>query len=272
MTLRECSAAETSEPPRVSLERVLVVSPHLDDAVLSCGHLLAAARESLVVTVFGGSPIRYPDPPTSWDSACGFRAGDDVVARRQQENEHALDHLGSMARSLCFLDAQYRTNNVAASDIASALRRVFEDWRPSTVVVPLGLRHDDHQLVSAATLGLRSWNDDRTWIGYAEFPYVWRFPDIAARRLARLRRMGLRLTPVLGIPYAPQAKATSLSCYGSQLAGLDLAGQVDRVAGAPELLWLLADRPQFPLSAIRRVQYQIRKSSRRLPIPWSGPS
>ena len=42
------------------LERVVVLSPHLDDAVLGCGRLMAAHPGATVVTVYAGarSPTR----------------------------------------------------------------------------------------------------------------------------------------------------------------------------------------------------------------------
>ncbi|HEX9505794.1 MAG TPA: PIG-L family deacetylase, partial [Acidimicrobiia bacterium] len=96
------------EPPGVCLERVLVVSPHFDDAVLSCAHVVAAAREAVVVTVFGGRPTRYPAVPSAWDQRCGFRVGDDVVARRRAENAAALEALAARDEPGTLVDAQYR--------------------------------------------------------------------------------------------------------------------------------------------------------------------
>src|SRR5207248_116116 len=128
---RHRDAATPPQPPSIALERVLVVSPHLDDAVLSCGHVLAAATESLVVTVFDGVPRAYPDPPTPWDRQCGFQVGDDVVARRRDENELALAEYGSTTRSLDLLDQQYRTDEITEQDVTERLRAAFEGWRPA---------------------------------------------------------------------------------------------------------------------------------------------
>jgi hypothetical protein len=76
-------------PPGV-LDRVVVFSPHFDDAAMGAGHLLLAHPGSTVVTVFAGRPARYPAHPTEWDALGGFRAGDDVVAVRRAEDEAAL--------------------------------------------------------------------------------------------------------------------------------------------------------------------------------------
>ena len=71
------------EPPGLDLSRLLVISPHFDDAVFSCGHLLAAAPGAVVVTVFGGRPDTYPSPVCPWDADCGFGEESDIVAVRR---------------------------------------------------------------------------------------------------------------------------------------------------------------------------------------------
>src|ERR1700732_2299673 len=64
-----------------------VISPHLDDAVLSCAQVLLAHPGSTVVTVFAGRP---PDGRwSSWDKAC-FRPGQDPMRVRQKEDRDAL--------------------------------------------------------------------------------------------------------------------------------------------------------------------------------------
>jgi LmbE family N-acetylglucosaminyl deacetylase len=81
--------------PPGTFDRVLVFSPHFDDAAMGAGHLLLAHPGSTVVTVFAGPPARYPDEPTEWDALGGFRAGDDVVAVRRHEDADALTVLGA---------------------------------------------------------------------------------------------------------------------------------------------------------------------------------
>ena len=76
--------------PEETFERVLLFSPHFDDAALGAAHMLGAHPDSLVVTVFGGPPAQYPDPPSEWDALGGFQSGDDVVAVRREEDAAAL--------------------------------------------------------------------------------------------------------------------------------------------------------------------------------------
>src|SRR5919106_5159209 len=79
--------------PVAALGRVLVVSPHLDDAVFGCGELLAACPGSIVTTVFAGAPKH--SELTEWDAAAGFRAGQDVMAARREEDQQALTIVGA---------------------------------------------------------------------------------------------------------------------------------------------------------------------------------
>src|SRR4051794_35229184 len=97
--------------------RKVVVSPHLDDAVLSCWHVLQDG-EATVVTVFAG----VPEPGTRgwWDRLTG---SDDSAARmreRLREDDAALGLGGATPLRLDLLDEQYRSNG-AAPGIAAEL-------------------------------------------------------------------------------------------------------------------------------------------------------
>ncbi|KAB0640285.1 PIG-L family deacetylase, partial [Burkholderia territorii] len=88
--------------------RWLVVSPHLDDAVFSCGQLLAQSPGSVVVTVFAGIPAHGTAAPP-WDRRAGFRTADEAMRTRRDEDRRALGTLGAHAVWLDFLDDQYDT-------------------------------------------------------------------------------------------------------------------------------------------------------------------
>ena len=109
----------------------------------------------------------------------------------------------------------------------------------------------------AAALRVRTPNERRHWIGYGEFPYVWRRPDGEAARIAHLRRRGVGVTPILGIPQDRERKATAMRCYASQLRGFSFP-DVERVAGAPEQLWLLSRRPVADPQVIERIATKLR--------------
>ena len=217
---------------------LLVVGAHLDDAVLSCGRLLAATPGAVVVTVFAGRPSRLPPgttppgttplgttPPgtTEWDAACGFRPGDDVVGTRCAEDDAALAVLGARAVRLPFVDAQYAGPvDVPAQvrDVAAALGEVLVRERPTRVLTPLGLLHRDHRVVAAAALRLPAAGRS----AYDDAPYR-SFVPLRAR-LAALARAGVRLGPPVVTtdadvgPDAALRARRAVAAYGSQAAGL----------------------------------------------------
>ena len=88
---------------------VVIVSPHLDDAVLSAGNLLAALSHVTVLTIFAGSPP-VSSTLTTWDRDCGFAVGEDVIGSRREEDRHALSMFDASPLWLDFLEEQYATD------------------------------------------------------------------------------------------------------------------------------------------------------------------
>jgi hypothetical protein len=129
-----------------------ILSPHLDDAVLSCWHRLTEPGDVRVVNVFAG----VPDDSVGvawWD---GLTAADSSAARmreRLDEDRAALALAGREAVCLELLDAQYRRTGQPTG----VLDALGERLTPGSVVyVPAGLSsHPDHILVREAGLGLR---------------------------------------------------------------------------------------------------------------------
>ena len=91
---------------------ILIISPHLDDAVLSCGGLLSLANargfDACVLTVFAGEPDPGDvGPLASWiHQLCG--QGEDAVSARRVEDLAAGSLLGFDSIHLDFLDCAYR--------------------------------------------------------------------------------------------------------------------------------------------------------------------
>ena len=216
--------------------RLFVVSPHLDDAVLGCGRLLAAHPGAVVLTVFAG---RQPakQPLTEWDRASGFCAGDDVIGRRREEDRRALAQLGATPRWLDFLDAQYGATPEVA-EIAAAIARELESVRPAQPVMPLGLFHSDHALAHAACVTLLRGGGD--WLAYEE-PMYRLVPDLLERRLAELRAEGIAVAFAGSLCGAPdEPKRAAVAAYASQLRALATPGRPGHLdAFAPERLWSL---------------------------------
>ncbi len=229
-------------PPRLRLATpVLVVSPHLDDAVMSCGALIAAHPGTVVATVFAGRPPAGT-PPTEWDRASGFGPGDDIVGHRRREDRRALRQLGAEPVWLRFRDAQYRDDYDGPRDldeVADAIVSVIDAYGAATVVTPLGLFHDDHRDTRAACLRARSRTGDVAWLAYAESPYRALDGEVE-RALDELRDVGIEPHPAPPVPVDRERKERAVTCYASQLRALDTPGRPghDDALRAEEYWWL----------------------------------
>jgi LmbE family N-acetylglucosaminyl deacetylase len=169
-------------------EPVVVISPHLGDAVFACGQLLADHPGSVVVTALAGRPPVYRGL-SLWDAAAGFRAGDDVVAARRAEDRAGLGVLGARPVWLDLCERQY-DRSPALVTLVPALEAAVVETGLSAVFVPLGLFHSDHALTHAAALVVMRRQPERRWFGYEE-PNYRRVPNLLAKRLAALRGAGV---------------------------------------------------------------------------------
>jgi GlcNAc-PI de-N-acetylase len=146
----------------------VILSPHFDDAVLSCWHRLASASEVLVVNVFAG------EPPAGtlgwWDELAGASDSAAAVRARIEEDRQALAHVGRTAVNLPFLDSQYRQGDQAPAEIVQALREVLLPSARIYAPASLGDHHCDHIAVRAAALALRAQGADVTL--YADLPHA----------------------------------------------------------------------------------------------------
>ena len=108
--------------------RIVVVSPHFDDAAMGAGHLIGQLRRHHRDHGARRPPPAYPDEPSEWDALGGFVAGDDVVAVRREEDVAAMAVLESDYRWLEFADHQY----LAPADRPDAGRRGARPRRRSS--------------------------------------------------------------------------------------------------------------------------------------------
>jgi LmbE family N-acetylglucosaminyl deacetylase len=233
------------------LDRVVVVSPHLDDAALGAAHLLSSHPGSTVVTVLAGRPPAYPDPVSEWDAAGGFTTGDDVVAVRREEDRAAMASLGAHPVWLEFADHQYLAadERPARGDVAAALAEAVHRADATSVFLPMGLANPDHVLTHDAGLEARdalgTEGGGPSWFCYEDGGYT-HLPGLLAWRVAKLFRSGLWPTPAI-VPVVPDgaAKRAAIECYRSQVAPLRrdhlLAERLE--ANVPEQYWRLDHPP-----------------------------
>src|SRR6185369_4067513 len=92
----------------------LFLSPHLDDAVLSCGatiHSLTRSGASvLILTVTAGQPPEsLPESPLVRELHERWRTGENAPAARVEEDRKAVESLGAQVYHMDVPDCIYRT-------------------------------------------------------------------------------------------------------------------------------------------------------------------
>ena len=229
------------------LDRVVVVSPHLDDAVLGCAHLMAAHPGTTVVTLFTGRPHPYPDPPTHWDALAGFGPGDDVLGAREAEDAAALATLRAGPVWLGYVEHQYlpRDQWLGADALVDGLEAALRELAPTAVVAPFGLGNPDHDATHDAAMRVRDRMPEPAWFCYEDMGYK-HIPGLLAWRIARLFVGGVWPTPAaVPVDPDPARKQAAVAHYSSQLRALEADWQIGPklAAPVPEQYWRLAPPP-----------------------------
>lgn len=153
------------EPPAGS---VLVLSPHLDDAVLSAFSTLCSPRTVQVVNVCSGLPANGLLSP--WDRLTGAAESRPRMFERRQEDRVALARVGREATSLGFPEAQYRDAPLDSAALRGALEQVLD--RAAEVWAPAGIGgHADHVQVRDTALELARGGGPPLRL-YADLPYA----------------------------------------------------------------------------------------------------
>jgi LmbE family N-acetylglucosaminyl deacetylase len=228
--------------------RLVVLSPHFDDAAMGAGHLLASYPDTTVITVLAGRPPAYPEVPSEWDARGGFKAGDDVVAARRLEDLAALEVIESDHRWLEFADHQYLApaDRPTPEQVAPVLAEVINEIDPTAVFVPMGLGNPDHVMVHDASLLVRTEQMGRTWFCYEDHGYK-HIPGLLAWRVAKLLRAQPWPTPaIVPLTQDEERKRRAIFCYTSQIPPLENEHALTArlAAPVPEQFWQLAPPPE----------------------------
>lgn len=238
----------------------MVVSPHLDDAVLSTSARLMAG-DVLVLTVFAGLPDEGCEVPW-WDRLTGATDSRQRVIERLGEDDAALGLLGAPTVRLDELDEQYRSAPEDSDRLARLIADAIEDAQQ--VWLPTGLGgNTDHLAVREAGLRAVELLGDRVEQVrlYADVPYaaIHGWPGWVTGRPAdpyldadwwleqELRRRDLdpaRLVPHphLLTPSESALKRRAVAAYRSQLSALhltDLCAEREAALLGAELTWVL---------------------------------
>ncbi|MDQ2967711.1 MAG: PIG-L family deacetylase [Actinomycetota bacterium] len=160
---------QVSPPPLEG--RIVVISPHPDDAVLSLGATIATATRAghsvRVVTVFAGDEAATVEAGP-WDSKSGFRSAAEAARARALEDDEACRIVGAEPVRLPYLDKDYERVLVEEEILRVIVDAVGES---DVVLIPaFPLANEDHAWLSTLLLaGLRV--DARIAL-YAEQPYA----------------------------------------------------------------------------------------------------
>lgn len=220
------------------MDPLIVVSPHLDDAVLSLGQMMAGREDCVVVTVFAGEP-HDPELLAPFDASCGFTSSAEAVAGRRAEDRVACSRLNARPIHLDYLDGQYQAPRPSPRDLANRLTAVWKRNGRGPMVGPLGLAHPDHVLVGDA-MRLLPHQVAEVYL-YAELPARVLWPEAEAERIATVT---LDRMPVFLGTGPVSRKAHAVDAYVSQRANLRLLGDGAglRCCYVPERVWRL-NRP-----------------------------
>jgi LmbE family N-acetylglucosaminyl deacetylase len=227
---------------------VLLLSPHLDDAVLNCWSVLTQTVDLRVVNVFTQPP--RPGLLTDWDRRCGATSSVAHVYRRLAEDERVLGRLGLRPTNLPFEDIQYAAHKLTRISMA-ALDRAVAAVIPSASMVyapaALGEGHIDHRLVRAYARCLaRAGIPARL---YADLPYAvrsgwpaWvreeRPPGRGDSRVAPALRDAAEVHIVTLSTAAARQKLAGMRGYVTQFAALDEDGRLsDPATHRHEVFW-----------------------------------
>jgi LmbE family N-acetylglucosaminyl deacetylase len=202
---------------------LVVLSPHLDDAVFSVGAFIhERARKGVdvrVVTVFANDPVA-DGPPGAWDAMCGFTSAGAAARARRAEDRRACAIVGAEPRWLAHGDESY--GRAADDDAVWSEVRDAVDGAALLLVPGFPLRQADHAWLTQLVVRRRA--ELAPALGfYAEQPYA---------RVAFAR--GREAAAPLPLPFARVssgardriAKLRAAGQYRSQLRAVGAAGLI----------------------------------------------
>jgi LmbE family N-acetylglucosaminyl deacetylase len=217
---------------------VLVISPHLDDAVLSCAQLLKSRQDSTIVTILAGC---IPGEHGGWSGrTTGLSVAKDANAVRREEDRCAARALGARTVWIDIPAQEYGPDAFPSERlrrVQDAIDTTVAAIETRSVFVPLGVTHRDHVLVSDA--GLRALHDSSVEVYvYMDMPYG---QARGSQVRQRLRHIGQtfeieRLGPFVGdLP----TKGEAVNAYSSQVAELQqgFGRHFKKVFTDPERYW-----------------------------------
>ena len=230
------------------MSTALVLSPHLDDAVFSCGGTMAVLADRGWRVVMATAFTRSVVPAQGFALACQLDKGlgpeVDYMALRRAEDLVAAETLGVEARWLDLLEAPHRGYGSAAALFGAVLDR-DEVWRPLSTLVaglmaelapevvlsPQGLGdHVDHRQMIRAVAQCGA---DARLAYYRDTPYAMKNPG-ALPHVAVPRAVESRVDVEAGLNRKVGAACAYATQVGFQFGGPAAAADALRVFAREE--------------------------------------
>jgi LmbE family N-acetylglucosaminyl deacetylase len=234
----------------------LFISPHLDDAVLSCGGLIdALTKQGDVVDVFtlmaGDAPDPLPESPLIEKIHGRWDRGDNPIAARRSEDHAAIELLGGTPYWHDWRDCIYRVNsdgrvlyqsdddifgNIHPDDpLANATIDLRRWTKVNCIYAPLGAgNHVDHQLVRQAVVSwFKQTRPSMAIFFYEEYPYSSETGEVSRSHSGQKKRLQgataiqaaralltFNMRPEFRAldEIAIQHKIDAIACYSSQIS------------------------------------------------------
>lgn len=244
-----------------AMSRALIVSPHLDDAVLSAYHVISDFASVTVQSIFAGCPSG--SFLSELDGRHRIESSRDWVLDRRRRDRQILQRLACKVIHEDFLDVQYREgflgaggeySNLLSRDAvyaemvdkvtATFVRAYVDDF--DYVYCPAGIGgHVDHLITTFAALS--AWGRTSRLRLYADSPYYFRqfgLPSVASPEVnteadkfvkSFLARIGVEIGSANVVEldhWNSRRKICAMRDYGSEfefvVAGLRDSTMIDR--------------------------------------------
>jgi LmbE family N-acetylglucosaminyl deacetylase len=247
--------------------RWIYLSPHLDDAALSCGGLIweqgASGEPASIWTICAGDPPEQVLSPFAESLHARWGTGLAAAEQRRQEDLRSCARIKAECVQLSIPDCIYRQHPQTGAYLYACEEAIIGPLHPaeaalveelsaelarrlpggSKVVAPLALGgHVDHRLVRAAAEQL-ALPADALWY-YADYPYVLQ----SAGELDELRRSNwqTRQHPVSAAALSAwqasiAAHASQISTFWPDLGAMEAAMRAYWAQNQGVLLWKKGD-------------------------------
>ena len=220
----------------------IYLSPHPDDAVLSCGAILYdqvhRGHSVQVWTVLAGDPPPTGLSPLAQEIHQRWQTGTQAASLRRAEDRLACERLQVIPQHFTYLDCIYRTRAGTTQPLIEKNAELFQPLPPSerpliegiaqhlrrilppacTLVLPLGIgNHVDHQLVRQAGEAL-----GQACFYYADFPYIGNTSEISSflPPNSSARHFPLSKPALTAWQYAVEAYTSQLSTFWTSLSAM----------------------------------------------------